>query len=118
MWKRSHWVNTYASYCKFEFVGTVWMQQILAKIMEASYPDWAEDVTNRVQIPWFEGRTVDDPHRERKDPRVFRTHLPPEMLPRGVKDKQIKVIILIIQPLIEASIHSPEKKPTPLNDFL
>lgn len=72
-------------------VGTVWMQQILSQIMEESHPGWAEDVTNRAQIPYLEGRTVDDPFKERKDPRVIRTHLFPELLPRGVKDKQIKV---------------------------
>ncbi|TWW78312.1 Amine sulfotransferase [Takifugu flavidus] len=50
--------------------GTVWMQQILSQIMEASHPGWAEDVTNRAQIPYLEGRTVDDPFRDRKEPRV------------------------------------------------
>uniref|UniRef100_H2S1F1 Sulfotransferase n=1 Tax=Takifugu rubripes TaxID=31033 RepID=H2S1F1_TAKRU len=64
--------------------GTVWMQQILSQIMEASHPGWAEDVTNRAQIPYLEGRTVDDPFRDRKEPRVVRTHLFPELLPHGV----------------------------------
>lgn len=72
-------------------VGTVWMQQILCQIMEESQPGWAQDATNRAQIPYLEGRTLDDPFRERNDPRVMRTHLLPELLPRGVKDKQIKV---------------------------
>lgn len=68
------------------------MQQILSQIMEESQPGWAEDVTNRAQIPYLEGRTADDPFRDRKDPRVIRTHLFLGVLPRGVKDKQIKVI--------------------------
>lgn len=68
------------------------MQQILSQIMEASHPGWAEDVTNRAQIPYLEGRTIDDPFRNRKEPRVIRTHLFPELLPHGVKEKQIKVI--------------------------
>ncbi|TNN74245.1 Amine sulfotransferase [Liparis tanakae] len=72
--------------------GTVWMQQILAQVMDAAHPDWAEDATNRSIVPWLEGRTMDNPFRERPDPRIFRSHLPPNMLPLGVKDKQIKVV--------------------------
>ncbi|XP_056292213.1 amine sulfotransferase [Pseudoliparis swirei] len=72
--------------------GTVWMQQILAQIMDAAHPDWAEDATNRSIVPWLEGRTIDNPFKERPDPRIFRSHLPPNMLPLGVKDKQIKVV--------------------------
>lgn len=68
------------------------MQQILAQIMDAAHPDWAEDATNRSIVPWLEGRTIDNPFKERPDPRIFRSHLPPNMLPLGVKDKQIKVI--------------------------
>uniref|UniRef100_H2S1F2 Sulfotransferase n=1 Tax=Takifugu rubripes TaxID=31033 RepID=H2S1F2_TAKRU len=78
--------------------GTVWMQQILSQIMEASHPGWAEDVTNRAQIPYLEGRTVDDPFRDRKEPRVVRTHLFPELLPHGVKEKQIKVVYVLRNP--------------------
>lgn len=69
------------------------MQQILSQIMEASHPGWAEDVTNRVQVPYLEAEDVDKRIRGRKDPRVIRTHLIPELLPRGVKEKQIKVIL-------------------------
>lgn len=68
------------------------MQQILSQVMEESHPGWAEDATNRAQIPYLEGRTADNPFRERKDPRVIRTHFFPDLLPRGVKEKQIKVI--------------------------
>uniref|UniRef100_A0A3Q3WMW4 Sulfotransferase n=1 Tax=Mola mola TaxID=94237 RepID=A0A3Q3WMW4_MOLML len=36
------------------------------------------------KIPWLEARTVDDPLRERNDPRIFRIHLPTDKLPYGV----------------------------------
>ncbi|TWW78309.1 Amine sulfotransferase [Takifugu flavidus] len=78
--------------------GTVWMQQILSQIMEASHPGWAEDVTNRAKIPYLEGRTVDDPFRDRKEPRVLYTHLFLELLPHGVKEKQIKVVYVLRNP--------------------
>ncbi|XP_054456712.1 amine sulfotransferase-like [Anoplopoma fimbria] len=72
--------------------GTVWMQQILVQIMDAAHPDWAEDATNRTRVPWLEERSVDNPTRERADPQIYGSHLPPDMLPQGVKDKQIKVV--------------------------
>ncbi|XP_068597421.1 amine sulfotransferase-like isoform X1 [Brachionichthys hirsutus] len=72
--------------------GTIWMQQILAEIIGAVKPDWLEDVTNRTQIPMLEGGVLGDPFRPRPDPRVFRSHLYPDMLPHGVKNKQVKVV--------------------------
>ncbi|XP_059215418.1 amine sulfotransferase-like [Centropristis striata] len=72
--------------------GTAWMQQILVQIMDAAHPDGTEDATNRARVPWLEERTADDPLRERPDPRMFGTHLPPDMLPQGVKAKRIKVV--------------------------
>lgn len=68
------------------------MQQVLVQIIDAAHPDLAEDATNRVRVPWLEERTADNPFRERPDPRIFGSHLPPDMLPQGVKAKQLKVI--------------------------
>ncbi|KAM9840672.1 amine sulfotransferase-like [Aulostomus maculatus] len=78
--------------------GTIWMQQILIKIMDTVHVDQVEDATNRIRIPWLEGGTVDNHSRDRPDPRIFRTHLPPDMLPLGVKDKRIKVVYVIRNP--------------------
>ncbi|XP_068183841.1 amine sulfotransferase-like [Antennarius striatus] len=72
--------------------GTIWMQQILVQIIGAAHPDWVEDVTNRTHIPMLEIRFLCDPFRPRPDPRVFRSHLRPGMLPNGVKNKQVKVV--------------------------
>lgn len=78
-------------HASFYSAGTVWMQQILVQIMGAAHSDWIEDVTNRANVPWLEGRFFCDPLRERPEPRLFNSHLPPDMLPHGVKNKQIKV---------------------------
>ncbi|XP_069395139.1 amine sulfotransferase-like [Paralichthys olivaceus] len=72
--------------------GTVWMQQIIVQIMDQAHPEQAEDASNRTRVPWLEERSADDPNRERPDPRIFGTHLPPDMLPLAVKEQQIKVI--------------------------
>lgn len=75
------------------------MQQILVQIMEAALPGWGGDATNRVKVPWLEERTIDDPFRERPDPRIFGSHLPPDMLPVQVKDKRIKVSVFFYSSL-------------------
>ncbi|XP_069395138.1 amine sulfotransferase-like [Paralichthys olivaceus] len=72
--------------------GTVWMQQIIVQIMDQAHPEQAEDASNRTRVPWLEERSADDPNRERPDPRIFGTHLPPDMLPLAVKEQQIKLI--------------------------
>ncbi|XP_073337552.1 amine sulfotransferase-like [Pagrus major] len=76
--------------------GTVWMQQILVQIMEAALPGWGGDATNRIKIPWLEERLIDDPFRERPEPRIFGSHLPPDMLPVGVKEKRVKVSVVYV----------------------
>ncbi|KAM3863092.1 amine sulfotransferase-like [Diretmus argenteus] len=78
--------------------GTAWLQQILVQIMDAAHPDQVEDATNRVRVPWLEGNMVDGPLRERPDPRLFRTHLPQDMLPHGVEAKRIKVVYVMRNP--------------------
>uniref|UniRef100_A0A672JJB5 Sulfotransferase n=1 Tax=Salarias fasciatus TaxID=181472 RepID=A0A672JJB5_SALFA len=44
------------------------------------------------RVPFIEERAKDDPCRERPDPRFFGTHLPPDMLPLGVREKQVKIV--------------------------
>ncbi|KAF7659009.1 hypothetical protein LDENG_00004320 [Lucifuga dentata] len=78
--------------------GTIWMQQIVVNIIDCTHPDLVEDATNRIRVPWLEERVMDDHLRERPDPRIFRTHLPPDMLPHGVKAKKIKVVYIIRNP--------------------
>ncbi|KAM9798231.1 amine sulfotransferase-like [Neosynchiropus ocellatus] len=78
--------------------GTLWMQQILVQIMDEAHPELAEDDTNRNRVPWMEGGTIDDCQRDRPDPRLNRTHIPPDMLPLGVKEKRAKTIYLMRNP--------------------
>lgn len=71
--------------------GTVWMQQILVQIVNSAHPKWADEATNRAQVPFLEAILADEPLQDMTDPRILYTHLPPDMIPRGVKEKQIKV---------------------------
>lgn len=67
------------------------MQQILVQIVNSSHPKWADQATNRTQVPFLEAILADEPFQDMKDPRIFYTHLPPDMIPTEVKEKQIKV---------------------------
>lgn len=68
------------------------MQQILVKIVDAAHPDMEEEADNRPRVPFLEANTLDDFRRERPDPRLYATHLPPDMLPTGLKGKGVKVM--------------------------
>ncbi|XP_062257204.1 amine sulfotransferase-like [Platichthys flesus] len=60
--------------------------------MDEAHPEQAEDASNRSRVSWLEERSADDPNRESPDPRIFGTHLPPDMLPLAVKSKQVKAV--------------------------
>ena len=72
------------------------MQQITLQIMDEAHPEKAEDASNRSRVTWLEKISADDPNRVRPDPRIFSTHLPPDMLPLALKDNQIKVICTLL----------------------
>ncbi|XP_059212722.1 amine sulfotransferase-like [Centropristis striata] len=78
--------------------GTTWMQQILMKIVDAAHPDQVEDATNRERFPMLEGDIGSSARRDRPDPRLCRTHLPPYMIPRGVQSKGAKVVYVMRNP--------------------
>ncbi|KAM8846127.1 amine sulfotransferase-like [Synchiropus picturatus] len=78
--------------------GSAWMQQILVQIMDEAHPDQAEDENNRRRVPWIEGGTLDKCERERPDPRLYGTHVTPDMLPLGIQEKRVKTIYVMRNP--------------------
>ena len=91
----------------FDSAGTTWMQQILVQIMAAAHPGWAQDATNRLNIPFLEKR---NPFRERPDPRIFVSHLLPDTLPQDAKAKRNKVISNMQYPSIHLWPNSQTKE--------
>ena len=77
------------------------MQQITVQIMDEAHPEQAEDASNKSRVLWLEEMSAADLNREKPDPRIFSTHLPPDMLPLAVEDKQIKVICTLLYSLRE-----------------
>lgn len=77
--------------------GTIWTQQILISICELSgglneYPN------NLEQMPWLEYTEGRPDYSLRPSPRLFATHLPPGLMPEGLKDKRAKIIHVIRNP--------------------
>uniref|UniRef100_A0A8C6UUK9 Sulfotransferase n=1 Tax=Neogobius melanostomus TaxID=47308 RepID=A0A8C6UUK9_9GOBI len=77
--------------------GTIWTQQLLISICELSgglneYPN------NREQMPWLEYPEGRGDYALRPSPRLFTTHLPPALMPAGLKEKTAKVIYVMRNP--------------------
>ncbi|XP_072298252.1 amine sulfotransferase [Eucyclogobius newberryi] len=77
--------------------GTIWTQQVLISICELSgrlneYPN------NLEQMPWLEYTEGRADYALRPSPRLFATHLPPALMPRGLRDKRAQIIYVMRNP--------------------
>uniref|UniRef100_A0A8C6UPS5 Sulfotransferase n=1 Tax=Neogobius melanostomus TaxID=47308 RepID=A0A8C6UPS5_9GOBI len=77
--------------------GTIWTQQILISICELSgglneYPN------NLEQMPWLEYTEGRPDYALRPSPRLFATHLPPALMPAGLKEKRAKIVYVTRNP--------------------
>ncbi|XP_068193566.1 amine sulfotransferase-like [Antennarius striatus] len=76
--------------------GTIWTQQIIISICELSgglneYPN------NREQMPWLEYLVGQEPYSLRPSPRLFSSHLIPDLMPPGLK-KKAKIVYVMRNP--------------------
>ncbi|XP_069572190.1 amine sulfotransferase [Brachyistius frenatus] len=77
--------------------GTIWTQQIIISICELAgtlneYPN------NREQMPWLEFREGQEDYALRPSPRLFATHLTPDLMPLGLKDRRAKIVYVMRNP--------------------
>uniref|UniRef100_A0A4W5JCW3 Sulfotransferase n=1 Tax=Hucho hucho TaxID=62062 RepID=A0A4W5JCW3_9TELE len=73
--------------------GTIWTQQILVQVVEAAYPESSgtdQSSTNLEKMPWLEYPDT-HPEHPRPAPRLFISHLPPNLLPASLNTKRPKV---------------------------
>ncbi|XP_074511900.1 amine sulfotransferase-like isoform X1 [Sebastes fasciatus] len=77
--------------------GTIWTQQIIISICEL---DGAlhEYANNMEQMPWLEFSVGREDFPLRPSPRLFTSHLPPALVPPGLKDKKAKIIYVMRNP--------------------
>ncbi|CAN9505973.1 unnamed protein product [Ophioblennius macclurei] len=76
--------------------GTIWTQQIVISICELA-GGLNEFPNNFQQMPWLEYEE-DRAYAQRASPRLFSSHLPPALMPAGLKEKKAKIIYVMRNP--------------------
>ncbi|KAM9494758.1 amine sulfotransferase-like isoform 2-T2 [Clarias gariepinus] len=66
--------------------GTVWTQRILTLLYEDEFPE-AVDQTSYDRMPWLEFPEPEHDYPNRRSPRLFCSHLPERLMPRGLQGK-------------------------------
>ncbi|XP_075859152.1 amine sulfotransferase-like isoform X2 [Microcebus murinus] len=74
--------------------GTAWCQQILSLIYFEEHRKRTENLETYNRIPFFENCFEDIDFGSRPSPRLFATHLPYYLVPRGLKNKKAKIIYI------------------------
>ncbi|XP_069091450.1 amine sulfotransferase-like [Pleurodeles waltl] len=78
--------------------GTVWMQQILSLIYHDGHHNKTENLETVDRAPWLEYNFKKVNFEQRPSPRLFTTHLPYYLVPKGLKTKKAKVIYVTRNP--------------------
>uniref|UniRef100_V9KQ59 Sulfotransferase n=1 Tax=Callorhinchus milii TaxID=7868 RepID=V9KQ59_CALMI len=76
--------------------GTMWMQQILSLIYSDDDTPAVQSKSAMERVPWIE--LPNSNFEVRQSPRLSVTHLPYHLVPKGLKDKQGKVIYVARNP--------------------
>ncbi|XP_060094441.1 amine sulfotransferase-like [Heteronotia binoei] len=78
--------------------GTVWTQNILSLIYHEGHRNGTEDTDLMDRVPWLEYNFRSRDYIHRPSPRLFATHLPYYLVPRGLRNKRAKVIYVSRNP--------------------
>ncbi|NWS71268.1 ST3A1 sulfotransferase, partial [Crotophaga sulcirostris] len=78
--------------------GTVWTQNILSLIMYEGHRNGTENIETMERIPWLEYNVQNMDYANFPSPRVFATHLPYYLVPRGLRNKRGRVIYVTRNP--------------------
>lgn len=78
--------------------GTVWCQQLLSLIYFEEHRERTENLQTVDRAPFLEYNIRKVNYDERPSPRLFSSHLPYYLVPRGLKNKKVKVIYVYRNP--------------------
>ncbi|XP_069345180.1 amine sulfotransferase-like [Eulemur rufifrons] len=78
--------------------GTVWAQQILSLIYFEEHRKRTENLETIHRVPFLEYSSRYTDCGKRPSPRLFVSHLPYYLVPRGLKDKKAKIIYIYRNP--------------------
>ncbi|XP_069707859.1 amine sulfotransferase-like [Phaenicophaeus curvirostris] len=78
--------------------GTVWTQNILSLIFYEGHRNGTENVENMDRVPWLEYNIKNTDYSAFPLPRIFATHLPYYLVPRGLRNKRGRVIYVTRNP--------------------
>ncbi|XP_012385551.1 amine sulfotransferase-like [Dasypus novemcinctus] len=78
--------------------GTIWTQQILSLIYFEEHRNKTENVVTMDRAPFFEYNIHKLDFSKISSPRIFTSHLPYYLVPKGLKNKKAKVIYIYRNP--------------------
>ncbi|XP_053348953.1 amine sulfotransferase-like [Clarias gariepinus] len=76
--------------------GTVWTQYILTLLFEDEFPESVDQMLYNL-MPWLEFPRKGQDYTTHRSPRLFCSHLPERLMPRGLRDKG-KIIYVMRNP--------------------
>nr|XP_060609195.1 amine sulfotransferase-like [Anolis sagrei ordinatus] len=78
--------------------GTIWTQNILSLIYHEGHRNGTEDMELADRVPWIEYNIQNVDYVNRPSPRLFSSHLPYHLMPKGLKNGRGKVIYVARNP--------------------
>ncbi|XP_060094431.1 amine sulfotransferase-like [Heteronotia binoei] len=78
--------------------GTAWTQNILSLIYHEGHRNGTEDTDLMDRVPWVEYNIRSMDYIHRPSPRLFASHLPYYLVPKGLRNKRAKVIYVSRNP--------------------
>ncbi|XP_053237713.1 amine sulfotransferase-like isoform X3 [Podarcis raffonei] len=78
--------------------GTIWTQNILSLIYHEGHRDGTEKVDLLDRAPWLEYNVRNVDYVSRPSPRLFASHLPYYLVPKGLRNRRAKVVYVARNP--------------------
>ncbi|KAK9411513.1 amine sulfotransferase-like [Crotalus adamanteus] len=87
--------------------GTIWTQNIVSLIFHEGHRDETENITLNDRAPWLEYNILHVDFPSRPSPRLFTSHLPYYLVPKGLRSRRAKIIYVLRNPkdILVSSYH-------------